>query len=98
MYSKTRNTLIALTAAVMFVTGSWLFSRPASGSSSPPHVAKPLVIVLHDAQSPKSGAGKDAAARNPRAVASLRSHRSDRLSLNMPYFSFVHGLPERGAD
>ena len=85
MYSRTRNTLTALSAAMLFVAGGWLFGHPVAYSAQESGTS--LHIVLADA-GPQD-------ARNPGA---LRVHRSNRMNLGMPYFSFVQVLPQRRND
>jgi hypothetical protein len=92
MYSKTKNTLSAFVAAALFVAGVLAFSRPAVPAAQGTEDMTALPAVLADADT------DDADARNSHEMVVLRSHRSNRMSLSMPYFSFVQVLPQRRAD
>ena len=85
MYSRTRNTLTALATAMLFVAGSWSFGHPVAPTAQEPNAV--LRAMLADA-GPQGG----------QDFVALRAHRTNRMNLSMPYFSFVHVLPQRRAD
>ena len=96
MYSKTKNTLSALVAVTLFVSGVLAFSRPAVHPTQADEDMIALPAALADADT--SDADVAVTTRNTHEVVVLRGHRSNRMSLSMPYFSFAHVLPQRRAD
>jgi hypothetical protein len=97
MYSKTRNTLTALTAAALFVVGGWLLGKPAAHSEAEPY-ALPAAVAESNANVQLVVAGNVPSTPDAHAVATLRSRHANRMNLSMPYFSFVQVLPQRRAD
>ncbi len=93
MYSKIRNTLTAYAAAVLFVAGGWLLGGPAPT----PAQEQPLIAALQPALADADTIDiQDAdGTHETRQTVVLRSHRANRMSLSMPYFSFVQVLPQR---
>jgi len=86
MYSKTRNTLTALLAASLFVTGGWMFGHPVN----------PNFASLGATTAPVSMA--DPAPRITLDSTALRTHRATRMTFAMPYYSFALPTPQRRTD
>lgn len=86
MYSKTRNTLTALTAASVFVVGGWLFGHPVSAAAPPQHLVD-LQIAIADA-GPQSG----------QEFTAMHVRHPNRMNLAMPYYSFALLTSPRRAD
>jgi hypothetical protein len=86
MYSRTKNTLTALAAAMVFVAGGWLFGHPVAYSAQESgNSSLPTMLA-------------DAGPQDAREFSALRVHRANRMNLSMPYFSFVQVLPQRRND
>ncbi|MEO8742731.1 MAG: hypothetical protein ABI365_06005 [Lysobacteraceae bacterium] len=86
MYSKTRNTLIALIAASLFATTGVMFGQPIpTPAQSQPSMDLQATIVDADLQ--------DAITAHAMSV-----RPANHMSLAMPYFSFSLQLPQRRAD
>ena len=85
MYSRTRNTLTALATAMLFVAGSWMFGHPVAPAAQEPDTVLRAVLA-------------DAGPRDAQDFSALRTHRANRMTLGMPYFSFVQVLPQRRND
>ena len=98
MYSKTKNTLSAFVAAVLFVAGVLAFSRPAAAPTQNDADTIALPAMLADADTSDLDETVAADARNAHGAVALHGHRTNRMSLSMPYFSFVQVLPQRRAD
>lgn len=86
MYSRTRNTLTALAAATLFVAGGWLFGHPVAAAAQLPNAPLPARMLV------------DTGPQDAQEFIGMHIHRANRMNLSMPYFSFVHVLPQRRND
>jgi hypothetical protein len=77
MYSKTRNTLTALTAASLFAAAGWLFGHPVS-AAMPLQPSVDLNVSI-----------ADNGTRNDQGLTVLHIRHANRMNLAMPYYSFA---------
>ncbi len=85
MYSKTRNTLTALTAASLFVAAGWMFGHPIKVVAVRPAIDLSASIV-------------NVGTRGEIGAGALNIRRASRMNLAMPYFSFSLQMPQRRND
>ncbi len=85
MYSKTRNTLTALTAASLFVAAGWTFGHPIKVAAVQPAIDLSASIV-------------NVGARGAIGASALDIRHASRMNLAMPYFSFSLQMPQRRND
>jgi len=86
MYSKTRNTLTALIAASLFVTGGWMFGHPVDSNLS--SLGAAAVPASMTSTGPRI-------TMDPTA---LRARHAGRMTFAMPYYSFALPTSQRRTD
>jgi hypothetical protein len=87
MYSKTRNTLTALIAASLFVTGGWMLGHPVDSNASSPLAAATMQASI-----------ATAGTRITMDSTALRVRHASRMNFAMPYFSFALQTSQRRTD
>ena len=75
MHTKTRSTLAGSTAATLFVLSVWLFGHPIAPAMPNTPPAQVRISLAADLAHPASG--------------NFGERNASRISMAMPYFSFV---------
>lgn len=88
MYSKTRNSLVALIAASMFLASTWMLGQPLRTEQAD----------MRSSNNDGATAAVSAIASPHQGSLSARANHSLRLRLAMPYYSFSLTTFDRGVD
>ena len=86
MYSKARNTLTALIAASLLVTGGWMFGQPVTSNE----------LLQGSTAAPASLTSSGT--RITLDSTALRARHASRMNLAMPYYSFALPISQRRTD